>query len=280
MPYTGPGDVAAVDTGGFFYGLRAYNAAYAAPGTNLAIQVTRDGGSTNQNLVILTSGYIDVATAISYAAGNALNIMTWYDQSGNGHDLAQSTDANRPQLIVPVNNFPYVSFSGSPASLGSGNITVGGNTHSVSSLLNSTSTTADSALLAQSGLGTGRQYYTANHGSTGTGVYYDGTALTYTLTNNAWHSATISVDGSNNGTVYVDGASTGPGAVGTNSGAAVLVAGSYDSSSFFFVGYVAEFTYWDTTALSSGQVATINAQQTTYQAAFGSSGVPLWLYTA
>lgn len=62
--YTGLGDVF---SGAFFYGgMRAYNAAYAAPGTNNGASVTKTGLSSS-NIKILSSGYLDVASANSFA---------------------------------------------------------------------------------------------------------------------------------------------------------------------------------------------------------------------
>lgn len=42
----------------------------------------------------------DKATADQFAAGSALSIAKWYDQSGNGADLVQATAANQPAYVA------------------------------------------------------------------------------------------------------------------------------------------------------------------------------------
>jgi len=55
-----------------YYGLRSCSAAYAAPGTNLAIQVNHQANrSTTSNIKILTTGALDVASLISFAGVDA-----------------------------------------------------------------------------------------------------------------------------------------------------------------------------------------------------------------
>src|ERR1700731_3092677 len=61
--YTGPGDI---DTYSMWWGLRCYSAAYAAPGTNIALQVVRSSDSTTINVKCLTTGQIDVGGATSF----------------------------------------------------------------------------------------------------------------------------------------------------------------------------------------------------------------------
>lgn len=276
MAYTGPGDVAAVGTNGVFYGLRAYNAAYAT-GSNNALQVTKDAGASSQDLVILNTGYIDVATAVSYAGGNPLKIITAYDQSGNGRNLTQTVDANRPVLVIPGSGaFPYISFDGSAEMHMPSDTTVNANTYSVSGLVRST-VTADGAVAAINGVN--RQLLRVNFGSPGTALHYNGsTSLSFPFTNNAWHSTTISVDASDNGTAYIDGSPTGPLGVGGSSGTGAMVLGGLDAGPVTpFTGFMTEFTYWDTTALSSGQVATVAAQQIAYQGAFAGGGSGVFL---
>lgn len=54
------------------YSLRACSAAYAAPGTNLSVQVNHQSNrATTQNIAILTTGKLDVASLISFAGVDA-----------------------------------------------------------------------------------------------------------------------------------------------------------------------------------------------------------------
>ena len=59
-PYVGPGDIVSGATA--WYGLRAYNLAYTT-GTNKAINIRRASDNTTMDIVILTSGDLDTATA-------------------------------------------------------------------------------------------------------------------------------------------------------------------------------------------------------------------------
>ena len=66
--YTGPGDVVSGATA--FYGLRAYNAAYAT-GSNNALNVRRASDNSTSNIVILANGNLDIATANTFAGVDA-----------------------------------------------------------------------------------------------------------------------------------------------------------------------------------------------------------------
>jgi hypothetical protein len=91
--YTGPGDIA---SGAYaWYGLRAYTAAYAAAHGN----VIRVCDSTGANFVTITANTDGTITPPGPTAcgGNACTLVdTLYDQTGNGHHLTQTTNANRP----------------------------------------------------------------------------------------------------------------------------------------------------------------------------------------
>ena len=66
--YTGPGDI---KTGAsYWYGLRGYNAAYAT-GSNNAINVRRASDNSTTNIVILSSGALDIATANTFGGTDA-----------------------------------------------------------------------------------------------------------------------------------------------------------------------------------------------------------------
>lgn len=92
--YTGPGDVVASAVG--WWGLRAYNAAYATALGNAievctaadalctVIHVTATGGLNSSDLT--TSGCSAITTCTA---------KTLYDQSGNGHNCTQATIGNR-----------------------------------------------------------------------------------------------------------------------------------------------------------------------------------------
>src|ERR1700674_4751869 len=67
--YTGPGDIVASATA--WYGLRAYNAAVAATGTQKAVNIRRASDNTTADEVILTTGAFDIASANTFAGQDA-----------------------------------------------------------------------------------------------------------------------------------------------------------------------------------------------------------------
>jgi hypothetical protein len=83
-------DTSGVPTAFAAYGLRQLAAAYAGS----AIQVTRASDSTPQDIGFTAGGTLDVGTLATFCAGTTGYISKWYDQSGNGHDLVQATQAN------------------------------------------------------------------------------------------------------------------------------------------------------------------------------------------
>ena len=66
--YIGPGDIVPGAT--FWHGLRAYNATYAT-GSNNALNVRRASDNATANIVILSNGNLDVATAATFAGTDA-----------------------------------------------------------------------------------------------------------------------------------------------------------------------------------------------------------------
>lgn len=95
--YTGPGDIVTFDA---WWGLRAYNSAYAT-GSNPAIDLHNDSdGSFNSTINILSDGSLDVATAATVIAGGASKIGKIYDQTGGGIHLTQATLALQPTLVL------------------------------------------------------------------------------------------------------------------------------------------------------------------------------------
>lgn len=96
--YTGPGDIVSGAT--IFWGVVAYNAAYAT-GSNPAFDVCDVAtGLTCSTINILTTGYADFATAAaSVACATACGISKFYNQVTNGTlDIVQSDRTRRPTL--------------------------------------------------------------------------------------------------------------------------------------------------------------------------------------
>lgn len=120
--YSGPGDQVSGATA--WWGLRGYTAAFST-GTNNAINIRRASDNATTNIVILSSGALDVSTATTFCASTTCFVAEMYDQTGNGVNLIQTMTGEQPQLIfsctgsLPCMNFP----SGVVTYLVSGSIT-------------------------------------------------------------------------------------------------------------------------------------------------------------
>lgn len=67
--YTGPGDI--VSGAAYAGSLYAYTAAIAATGTQNSVRVRRASDNTETDVVILTTGYLDTASALTFAGTDA-----------------------------------------------------------------------------------------------------------------------------------------------------------------------------------------------------------------
>lgn len=96
VAYQGPGDI--VTGAQAWWGLRAYNAAYAT-GSNPAIDIVKTSdGSASQTINILSDGTLDVATIA--ALGYGVSVSKIWDQSGRNQHLVQATLAKMPTLTL------------------------------------------------------------------------------------------------------------------------------------------------------------------------------------
>jgi hypothetical protein len=106
------------------FSLRKLRAAY----TGAAVRVRRSSDNAETDIGFLANGDFDSASAVTFCGvGNGF-ITTWYDQSGNGTNVAQTTAANQPQIvasgaIILQNTKPAVQFDGTNDRLISGTFT-------------------------------------------------------------------------------------------------------------------------------------------------------------
>jgi hypothetical protein len=114
--YVGPGDI----VGSWFawYGLRAYSAAYAAPGNNPAIDIVDQAGANQLTVNILASGKLDLASINAWVTAHSVSTIKVgkvYDQAGTTH-VSQATLANMPTLALNViGALPSLHFDASQA---------------------------------------------------------------------------------------------------------------------------------------------------------------------
>lgn len=108
--YRGPGD--RVPGAIAYYGLRGYNAKYARPGINPAIEIRRASDNATQDIAILRNGALDIASANSFCMGTVCYVVKWYDQSGHHNDISQHHDTQQPWLVLNGGGIaPVVQFS-------------------------------------------------------------------------------------------------------------------------------------------------------------------------
>ena len=110
--YVGPGDIS--PSAAAWFGLRAYNAAYAT-GLNPAADICDAAtGATCTTINILSNGNFDTATAQTFCTAHTSCVVSkLYDQTGNGNNLTQATNADRPTLTFNcTNSLPCLTFSG------------------------------------------------------------------------------------------------------------------------------------------------------------------------
>lgn len=136
------------------YGLRKLRAAYGGS----AVRVRRVSDDAEQDIGF-DGENLDWASAISFKGGSSLTVKTWYDQSGNGYNATQSTNANQPSL--DTTNF-QVTFDGTNDTLLASSVNLSG-TNKVSFFLLSKSSTVP---------GGGSEATHFQHGAPGAGVDY------------------------------------------------------------------------------------------------------------
>lgn len=257
--YVGPGDL--VSGAKAWYGLRAYNAAYAT-GSNPAITIRRASDGATATVNILASGNLDTATAGAFCASTTCFVTEAFDQSGSGLHATQPTASAQPQLVVScVGGRPCMMFSGGQL------LTV------------NAPTIAQPVTQSAVGIRTGAftslgNYYEENNGN---GAFlqmrYDTTANTIavvstggtvkaTASDSAWHSLAGIANGSSSA-MAVDGAATtgtitGGGFVG---GSAAV--GSTPVNGQGLTGDIAEYGIWGV-AFSSAQRTSVCHSQYVY----------------
>lgn len=63
------------------------------------IRVRESGGDTEANIGFTFDGSLNVSALLAHCGANSGYVVTWYDQSGAGNDLAHATAANQPMIV-------------------------------------------------------------------------------------------------------------------------------------------------------------------------------------
>lgn len=259
--YVGPGDL--VSGASAWYGLRGYNAAYASPGTNNAINIRRASDNTTKNIVILNTGALDVATAGTFCTSTTCFIATWYDQSGNGINATQATTGNQPQLIFSCfGSLPCVRFNGSTQTLGTGATPYYPN---LSQPYTMTITVERTGAFTSQGdwFASAFPVIAIGSASTANNAFMAAQSnVNETQSDSALHHDAAVFNGASS-VLYVDDVSntTSPGTsgIGTNN---FFNIGSYDGSSDYFTGEICEIGVWPSGFTSANATSMCHNQYT------------------
>lgn len=76
------------------YSIRKELSAYAGS----SLRVRRSSDNTERDIGF-SGGLLDNAALLAFAAGGSAYVVTWYDQSGAGHDFTQATTTKQPRLV-------------------------------------------------------------------------------------------------------------------------------------------------------------------------------------
>lgn len=87
------------------YSTRKLRGAYAGS----ALRVRRSNDNAEQDIGFDGSGNLDTTALASFVGANSGYIRTWYDQSGNGVDLAQLVTGIQPRVVNAGANFVFPS---------------------------------------------------------------------------------------------------------------------------------------------------------------------------
>jgi hypothetical protein len=93
------------------YSVRKLRTAYSGS----AIRVRRSSDNAEQDIGF-SSGNLDTSTLTSFCSGTNGFVTTWYDQSGNGVNLVQTTAITQPKIVTAgvistTNSRPSIDFS-------------------------------------------------------------------------------------------------------------------------------------------------------------------------
>ena len=81
---------------GAAYSTRRIRTTYTGP----ALRVRRSSDNTEQDINFNTNGDLNTTELISFTGTSNGFVTKWYDQSGNGRDMIQTTAANQPQISM------------------------------------------------------------------------------------------------------------------------------------------------------------------------------------
>lgn len=263
VSFTGAGDI--ISGALAWWGLRAYNAAYAT-GSNPAIDIVKTSdGSALQTINILSTGALDTATISGLGYG--VSVTKLYDQTGNGNHLTQATLANMPVLtlnsigVLPAMTFVRTSDQGLSTTTG----IAFSQPHSISHVSKRTSGAAGWGTVVSFGdASVVVGYEDPFSGTTSLTLYASATFVTVSAADNSTHAIQLLGSGASS-IIYVDGSSNvvSAGTLGSASGTytRAITLGEYNGVDGHD-GTIHETGVWS--GDKSGLFSSINSNQHAY----------------
>jgi hypothetical protein len=100
------------------YGLRKLNSSYGGSAI-----IVRRAVDNDEKAIGFSGNLLDTADLVDFGSGTDCYVKEWYDQSGNGINVTQGTNANQPQIVsggtvLTRNGKPVLRFDGSNDFLG------------------------------------------------------------------------------------------------------------------------------------------------------------------
>lgn len=82
-----------------------------------ACKVRESGGNTLADIGFDANGYLDETALLAHCGSNNGFVHTWYDQSGNGNDVTNTTNGNQPKIVnagsvLVKNSRPVINLDG------------------------------------------------------------------------------------------------------------------------------------------------------------------------
>lgn len=93
------------------YGMRRLSNTYTGP----ALTVRRGSDNATQDIGFTLAGALDTSALLAFAGNGDVFVSSWYDQSGNGRHMQQSTPTLQPQLVtagalITIGTAPAMTF--------------------------------------------------------------------------------------------------------------------------------------------------------------------------
>lgn len=268
--YQGPGDIVSGATA--FYSLRAYTAAIATAGTQNIVDLRRGSDNATCTVPIGTAGngFVDLttqtpcagATVTSFCNATSCYISKWYDQSGNGRNVAQATAGNQPQLLLsggPSSTRPYIAFGRASSQYLSGSDPTLSSPVTFSAVYDRTGSLTSIANIINLST-TGFAFQTPALNNLISVVGGGPSVFSAAAADSAWH-AVQGVDNAGSSVLYIDGTSN-TGSISSGSSTGLGVGGSVTGGNTLD-GRMAEGGFW-ASAFSSGNQSSMNTNQHNY----------------